>query len=83
MALRYQPEVSFDGQLRDIFSGFKRKGFFNGTVGVIDAILQVFSLFITYVRLWQIQQTKPLNRVYEDIDKKLIENKFKYGKNSH
>lgn len=58
--------------------GVLRKGFFGGTVGVIDSILQSFSMFITYVRLWQLQQEKPLDEVYDDIDKKLIEDDFKY-----
>lgn len=57
--------------------GIKRGGFFNGTVAVVDSLLQVFSLFLTYVRLWQMQQDKPLDKVYEDIDKSLIENGFK------
>lgn len=58
--------------------GIKRKGFFNGTVGVMDSMLQVFSLFITYVRLWQLQQSKSLDQVYKDLDKKLIEENFKW-----
>ncbi len=58
------------------YQGIVRKGFFNGSVGVIDSCLQSFSLFMTYVRLWQIQQVKPLDEVYRDIDKKLIENNF-------
>ena len=58
--------------------GIKREGFFGGTVGVIDAILQTFSMFITYVRLWQLQQNQPLDKTYNDIDKKLLEDNFKY-----
>lgn len=57
--------------------GIKRKGFFGGTVGVIDSMLQVFSLFITYVRLWQMQQPKPMDEIYKDIDKKLLDDDFK------
>ena len=57
--------------------GIKRKGFFGGTVGVVDSILQVFSLFITYVRLWQMQQTKSMNEIYKEIDEKLMKNNFK------
>lgn len=65
--------------LSEIFNqGVKRKGFFNGTIGVMDSILQAFSMFITYVRLWQIQQQKPLNKIYDDIDNDLITNKFRY-----
>ena len=77
------PQMSSWRFLRIIFTeifyqGIIRKGFFNGTVGTIDAILQAFSLFMTYVRLWQLQQQKPLDEVYTDIDKKLIESGFKY-----
>lgn len=58
--------------------GIKRRGFFGGTVGVMDAFLQTFSLYMTYVRLWQLQQSKSMDQTYEDIDKKLIESDFKY-----
>ncbi|MBI3103907.1 glycosyltransferase family 2 protein [Candidatus Daviesbacteria bacterium] len=57
--------------------GIKRGGFFNGTVGIVDSTLQVFSLFITFVRLWQMQQEKPMDKIYEEIDNNLIENGFK------
>lgn len=58
--------------------GIKRGGFFGGTVGVMDSLLQAFSLFMTYVRLWQMQQSKPPGEIYDDIDKKLIDDNFKY-----
>jgi glycosyltransferase involved in cell wall biosynthesis len=58
--------------------GIKRRGFFNGSVGVIDSVLQVFFLYMSYVRLWQLQQNKPLREVYEEIDKKLQQNNFNY-----
>jgi len=61
-----------------INQGIIRKGFFNGTVGVMDSILQTFSMFMTYIRLWQLQQNKPLDETYDDIDKKLMENDFKF-----
>lgn len=61
----------------EIFNqGILRKGFFNGTIGIMDALLQAFSMYITYVRLWQLQQDKPLGRVYEEIDRKLMEDGF-------
>lgn len=60
------------------YQGIRRKGFFNGTVGIMDSILQTFSMFMTYIRLWQLQQSKTLNQTYDDIDKKLKENDFKY-----
>lgn len=53
-----------------------RRGLFGGTVGIIDSILQTFSLFMTYVRLWQIQQ-KDFDLIYKKIDQKLLENDFK------
>lgn len=55
-----------------------RRGLFGGTVGFIDSVLQIFSFFMTYVRLWQMQQEKPLDQVYQDIDKKLQESGFEY-----
>lgn len=58
--------------------GVRRRGFFNGTVGVVDSMLSVFSMFLTYVRLWELQQPKSLDRFYDDLDKKLIEDDFKY-----
>lgn len=60
--------------------GILRKGFFNGSVGVMDSLLQAFSFYITYVRLWEMQQSKPLQDIYNDIDQELIENKFVYNK---
>lgn len=62
----------------EIFNqGILRRGFLNGTVGVMDSILQVFSMFITYVRLWQLQQEKSMDKIYDEIDKDLMENGFK------
>ena len=55
-----------------------RRGLFGGTVGVIDALLQVFSFFITYVRLWEMQQSKSLPEKYKEIDKKLLEDNFEF-----
>ena len=60
------------------FYGVKRKGFLGGTVGVIDTFLSVFSSFLSYVRLWEMQQAKPLEEVYKDLDQKLLENGFNY-----
>lgn len=66
--------------ITEIFNqGIKRGGFFSGTIGIMDSLLQAFSMFITYVRLWQMQQDKPADKVYEDIDKDLMGNEFKYS----
>jgi glycosyltransferase involved in cell wall biosynthesis len=56
--------------------GVVRQGFFNGSVGVIDSLMQVFFLLTSYVRLWEMQRKKSLNETYNDLDKKLIENNF-------
>lgn len=65
--------------LTEMFNqGIKRGGFFNGTIGMMDSLLQVFSLYMTYVRLWEMQQSKPLKSVYDEIDDNLIKNGFSY-----
>lgn len=58
----------------------KRRGLFGGTVGFIDSTLQVFFFFMSYVRLWEMQQPKKLDEVYKSIDDKLQENGFQYEK---
>lgn len=68
--------------MRILFTSFwneliTRRGFFGGTVGFIDSTLQAISFYLTYIRLWEMQQ-KPLAEIYKDIDKKLIENNFEY-----
>lgn len=45
-----------------------------GTEGWIEGTFQVFSLFITYVRLWEKQRGESLETTYEKIDKKFLEN---------
>ncbi len=62
--LRFQahhPKVSWWRFLRVMATGFfvayfKEKGFRNGTEGVIEAIYQSFSMFVTYAKLWEKQQ---------------------------
>jgi glycosyltransferase involved in cell wall biosynthesis len=56
----------------------KREGLFGGTVGFIDSMLQVFSFYMTYVRLWELQQSKSLEKIYKEIDQKLLENDFQF-----
>lgn len=65
--------------ITEIFNqGILRGGFFNGTISMMDGILQAFSMYITYVRLWEMQQTNSLDKVYDDIDNKLIADHFNY-----
>ncbi len=40
------------------YRGIKLQGWRDGTVGWIELIFQVFSRFITYARLWEMQQDK-------------------------
>jgi glycosyltransferase involved in cell wall biosynthesis len=40
--------------------GIKKQGFRDGTVGVIEIIFQMFSRFITYARLWEMQTNSKL-----------------------
>lgn len=61
-----------------LYQGILRRGFLNGSIGIMDSLLQAFSLYMTYVRLWELQQSKPRDKVYEEIDKSLIENGFKF-----
>ncbi|MBI3485315.1 glycosyltransferase family 2 protein [Candidatus Daviesbacteria bacterium] len=56
--------------------GFLRKGFFSGTIGVMDSLMQIFSMVLTYIRLWQLQQKEPLTETYKKIDQRLIDNEF-------
>lgn len=65
--------------LTETFSqGIRRRGFFSGTIGMIDSMLQVISMFMTYVRVWEMQQKEPLKETYDKIDEKLLEDDFKY-----
>lgn len=48
---------------RVLFTGFfdsyiKQEGYKAGVVGIIESIYQSFSMFITYARLWELQQKK-------------------------
>ena len=39
-------------------SYFREKGYKNGTYGLIEAIYQSYSMFITYAKLWEMQNAK-------------------------
>lgn len=41
-----------------IDSYFRQKGWRNGTYGIIEGIYQSFSMFITYAKLWEMQERK-------------------------
>lgn len=57
------PKIIWWRFFRVMFTGFfnsfiREKGFLAGTTGVIESIYQSFSLFITYIKLWEMQQQK-------------------------
>lgn len=65
--------------ISEVFTqGIVRKGFFNGAIGTMDSLLQVFSMVMSYIRLWQMQKSKNLEEIYDDLDKELIKSNFRY-----
>jgi len=46
----------------------------DGTEGIIEVIYQMFSKFLTYERLWEMQRQPSLKQEYQNIDKKIMEN---------
>ena len=44
----------------------------DGTEGIIEVIYQMFSRFITYERLWELQRQPSLKQTYKTIDKNII-----------
>jgi glycosyltransferase involved in cell wall biosynthesis len=57
------PQMVWWRFLRVMFTAFfdwyiRQKGYKLGTVGLIESIYQMFSMFITYARLWEMQQIK-------------------------
>jgi glycosyltransferase involved in cell wall biosynthesis len=59
------PTVVWWRLLRVMFTGFygsyiAQEGWKAGTVGLIESIYQAFSLFITYAKLWELQQHKKI-----------------------
>lgn len=45
----------------------------DGTEGWIEIFYQMFSRFITYVRLWELQRQPSLKQTYQLVDKKILE----------
>lgn len=52
---------------------FKQRLWLDGTQGSIEIIYQMFSKFITYVRLWEKQRQPTLKQSYDNIDKQILE----------
>lgn len=51
----------------------KRRLWLDGTEGWIEIIYQMFSRFLTYVRLWELQRQPSLGETYKIVDRKLLE----------
>ena len=59
------PEMSWWRFYRVMFTAFydsyiKQQGYKSGTAGLIESLFQSFSMFITYARLWEMQEAKKL-----------------------
>lgn len=57
------PEMSWWRFFRVMLTAFydsyvKQKGYKAGTAGLVESIFQAYSMFITYARLWEMQQKK-------------------------
>lgn len=51
---------------------FKQRLFLDGPEGWIESIYQMFSKFITYERLWEMQRKPSLKETYSEIDKRIL-----------
>lgn len=47
-------------------SYIQEKGYRNGTYGIIEALFQAFSIFITYAKLWEMQTLKTTTKVIKN-----------------
>lgn len=56
-----------------VYRGFIKGLVWDGDVGHIESIYQSFSRFMSYVRLWELQQIPTLREVYQQVDKKIME----------
>lgn len=59
--------------LTEFWYRFKRGLWRDGTEGWIEIIYQMFSVFLTYARLWEMQRKPSLEETYKQIDKKFLE----------
>ncbi len=57
----------------EFFTRFVKQGLWrDGNEGNIEVIYQMFSRFLTYVQLWQLQRHPKLKQTYARIDKKIL-----------
>lgn len=60
----------------EALSRFVKGGWRDGIEGIIEIYYQTFSLFITYVKLWEMQRKESLEKTYKKIDQDLLKNNF-------
>lgn len=60
----------------EALSRFAKGGWRDGIEGIIEIYYQTFSLFITYVKLWEMQRKESLEKTYKKIDQDLLKNNF-------
>lgn len=57
----------------EFWDRFVKQGLYkDGTEGIIEVIYQMFSKFISYERLWELQRKPSLKDTYNSIDKQLV-----------
>ena len=60
--------------LTEFWTRFVKDGLWrDGTEGMIEVIYQMFSVFVSYERLWELQRHPSLKETYVQIDKKILE----------
>lgn len=51
---------------------FQKRAWRYGLEGWLEGLFQIFSLFMTYVRLWELQKGESLEETYKKIDKEFL-----------
>jgi hypothetical protein len=68
------PPVVWWRLIRVFLTGFwnsfvTQQGYKTGTAGWIEAMYQGFSLFVTYAKLWELQNKDTISNSYQELDK--------------
>jgi len=54
------------------FRYFKQKGFKDGYVGFVEAIVQAINKFFIYQQIWELQHQQKINKKYQQLEKQLL-----------
>jgi glycosyltransferase involved in cell wall biosynthesis len=85
----YEAKLRFDAQhppiiwwrlIRVILTGwwnsfYVQKGYQKGTLGWVESLYQGFSLFITYAKLWELQNQEQIRKAYEKLEQPFQQSK--------